>query len=150
MSNEPNENPMWLAREAISKMNLREVEADEVRVRNRIRVIVSSPEIEPGTPERNELEREKLWLSTQQSFHEHQRIKLKFMESERGLAGVGSPLHQIVLDRLDPALVAEIEAAALVKREEARKANFGKSNEDEQRSHVRWLVEFAGWVSPAQ
>ena len=151
MDKEPNENPLWLARKAISEiMTLKELEADEIRVRKRIREIQSSPEIEPGTPERDKLEQEKSSLSLQVGFHKNQRRRLESEENERGLAGIGSPLHQVIMGRLDPSLVAEIEAAARVKREEARLENFGKSNEDEQVSHVRWLVEFAGWVSPAQ
>jgi hypothetical protein len=115
-------------------------------VRNRLREIQSSPEIEPGTPERDKLEQEKVSLSLQVGFHESQRRRLKYEENERGLAGIGSPLHQTIVERLEPALVVELEAAARVKREEARLANFGKSSEDEQGLHARWLVEFAGWL----
>lgn len=74
-------NPLGLAREAISKMmTLEEVEADEIRVRRRVREIQSSPEIEPGTPEREKLEQEKVSLSLQSGFHQDQRRRLKFEE----------------------------------------------------------------------
>jgi hypothetical protein len=149
MDNESNPNPMWLAREAISKMmTIEEIEADELRVKKRVREIWSSPEIEPGTPERDKLEQEKLSLSLQVGFHENQRRRLKYEGNERCLAGIGSPLYQVIVERLEPALVVELEAAARAKREEARRANFGKSSEDEQGSHARWLVEFAGWLKP--
>jgi hypothetical protein len=65
-------------------------------VRKRVREIQSSPEIEPGTPERDKLEQEKLSLSLQVGFHESQRLRLKYEENERGLTGIGSPLHQVI------------------------------------------------------